>query len=92
MDPSNTALGAYGFASFTGAPAGGMSLGTSGTMPETALGVSGNIPGPALPALPINWHNPLFWLLILALVWSGYIYGAFDIGFKKLGSGKLKLG
>lgn len=92
MDPSNTALGAYGFSSYSGVPAGGMSLGVTGTMPETALGVSGNVPGASLPSLPINWHNPLFWLLILALVWSGYVYGAFDIGFKNLGSSKFKLG
>lgn len=87
MDPSNTASGAYGFSTWTAAPAGGMAI-----MPETNVGVSGNVPGPALPSLPINWHNPLFWLLMLALVWSGYVYGAFDIGFKKLGSGRLKLG
>ena len=87
MDPSNTAGGAYGFSSWSQATPGGMAV-----MPETAVGVSGTVPGAALPSLPLNWHNPLFWLLVLALVWSGYIYGAFDVGFKKLGSSSFKVG
>jgi hypothetical protein len=61
-------------------------------MPETQVGVTGDVPGPALPKLPLNWHNPLFWLLILALVWSGYVYGGFNVGMKKLGGGSFKLG
>lgn len=87
MDPSQLASGAYGFSSWTPALPGGLAI-----MPETHVGVTGNVPGASLPSLPVNWHNPLFWLLLLALVWSGYVYGAFDIGFKKLGSGKIKIG
>ena len=87
MDSSYTAGGAYGFNAWTQSLPGGMAV-----MPETAVGVSGDIPGAVLPKLPLSWHNPLFWLLVLALVWSGYVYGAFDIGFKKLGSSSIKVG
>jgi len=87
MDSSYTANGAYGFTGYTTATPGGVAV-----MPETNIGVSGSVPGGVLPKLPINWHNPLFWLLLFALAWSGYVYGAFDVGFKKLGSTSIKLG
>lgn len=87
MDTSYTAGGAYGFNAWTPATPGGVAV-----MPETAVGVSGDVPGPSLPSLPFSWHNPLFWLLALALLWSGYVYGAFNIGIKKIGRSSLKLG
>jgi len=87
MDSSYTAGGAYGYSSYTPSLPGGVAI-----MPETNVGVTGNIPGAVLPKLPLGIHNPLFWLLMLALVWSGYVYGAFDIGFKKLGSSSIKVG
>lgn len=87
MDNSHTASGAYGFNAWTPAVPGGVAV-----MPETSVGVSGDVPGPSLPKLPFSWHSPLFWLLLFALAWSGYVYGAFDVGFKKVGSGGLKLG
>lgn len=87
MDSSYTAGGAYGFMSYTPSTPGGVAV-----MPETSVGVSGDVPSNVLPKLPLSWHNPLFWLLVLALVWSGYVYGAFDIGFKKLGSNSFKVG
>lgn len=86
MDPS-TASGAYGFNAWTPAHPGGVAV-----MPETQVGVSGDIPGPALPSLPLSWHNPLFWVLFLALILSGYLYGGFDIGLKKVGNLSLKGG
>ena len=86
MDPS-TASGAYGFTGYTPVTPGGVAI-----MPETSVGVSGNIPSGVLAKLPIGHQNPLFWLLLLALVWTGYVYGAFDIGFKKLGSTSIKVG
>lgn len=86
MDPY-TASGAYGFSGWTPATPGGVAI-----MAETAVGQSGDIPGAALPNLPFNWHNPLFWLLVLALAWSGYVYGAFDVGFRKVASGSIKIG
>ena len=87
MDSSYTAGGAYGYSAWSPSLPGGMAI-----MPETSVGVSGDIPGAVLPKLPLGIHNPLFWLLVLALVWSGYVYGAFDIGFKKLGSSSIKVG
>ena len=84
---SHTALGAYGFTGYTPSAPGGVAV-----MPETQVGVSGDIPGPALPKLPLLGSNPLFWLLALALIWSGYVYGAFDVGFKKIGSSSFKVG
>ena len=87
MDSSYTAGGAYGFNGYTQTIPGGMAV-----MPETSVGVSGDVPAGVLPKLPLGTSSPLFWLLVLALVWSGYVYGAFDIGFKKLGRGSLKVG
>ena len=84
---AQTANGAYGFNAWTPATPGGVAI-----MPETAVGNSADVPGPALPSLPFSWHNPLFWLLLLVLTWSGYVYGAFDIGVKKIGSTSVKLG
>jgi hypothetical protein len=87
MDPSTTAFGAYGFNSWSPAVPGGVAV-----MPETSIGVSTDIPGAVLPKLSIGHHNPLFWLLLLVLVWTGYVYGAFDVGFKKIGSTSIKVG
>lgn len=84
---SMTANGAYGFNGWTPSQPGGVAI-----MPETHVGNTGNVPSPALPSLPLNWHNPLFWILALFLVWSGYVYGAFDVGFRKIGSTSLKVG
>ncbi len=82
-----TANGAYGFSSWSPAAPGGVAI-----MPETSVGHTGDVPGASLPSLPLNWHNPLFWVAALFLVWSGYVYGAFDVGFKKIGSTSLKVG
>jgi hypothetical protein len=80
---SMTAGGAYGFSAWNPSPQ---------QIPETQVGVSGDIPGGALPSLPINWHNPLFWVVALFLVWSGYVYGAFDVGVKKIARTSFKVG
>jgi hypothetical protein len=42
--------------------------------------------------LPITWNNPLFWLLLLFLVWSGYIFFGFNFGIKKVFKESLKVG
>ena len=86
MDPQ-TAGGAYGFNAWTPAMPGGIAI-----MPETQIGVSGNVPGPALPNLPLIGNNPLLWLLALVLIWSGYVYGAFDVGFKNIARTGVKVG
>jgi hypothetical protein len=83
-----TASGAYGFGSWTPATPGGVAV-----MPETQLGTTGNIPGAVLSkftAHPAN--NPLFWLLAAALIWTGYVYGGFDVGVKNLFGTKTRVG
>lgn len=89
MDP-NTAVGAYGFGSYTPATPGGLAI----APPVTSFGgpTGDNVPGVALPNLPIHWDNPLFWLLILVLIWTGYIFGSFNVGVKKIASIGAKVG
>ena len=88
----NTAASAYGFAS--GPPT------DTSVKPETSVGTGLDSAAGALPPLPLHWGNPLFWLLILVLVFSGWLFGAFNIGgsagIKKIGraggSAKFKVG
>lgn len=86
MDPQ-TANGAYGFSTWTQAVPGGMAI-----MPETHIGASGDVPSAVLPKLPLIGNNPLMWLLAFGLIWSGYVYGAFDIGFKNIAKTGVKVG
>ena len=86
MDPS-TATGAYGFGSYTPAVPGGVSI-----QPETQLGAIGEIPGAVLTKTGLGHQNPLFWILVFALVFTGYLYGGFDIGIKRIGRETLKVG
>jgi hypothetical protein len=86
VDPS-TAQGAYGFNSWTTAQPGGMAI-----MPETQVGSSGEIPGAVMSKLPLHSGSPLFWLLILVLVWTGYLYGGFNFGIKKVVKGSFGVG
>ncbi len=86
----NTAFGAYGF--LGGAPVDASVKG------ETSVGVSLDTPsGGAVPGLPLHWGNPLFWLLIAVLIFSGWIFGGFSFGakggVKRIGSagGNLKV-
>jgi hypothetical protein len=79
-----TAFGAYGFNSHTSAYPGG-----GATLPMTDVG-AGNIPSGVLPKLGFGPSNPLFWVLILFLIITGYLTFGFDLGFKKIGS--LKVG
>lgn len=86
FDP-NTASGAYGFGSWTPSVPGGMAI-----MPETQVGESGNVPGAVMGKLPLHTGNPLFWLLLLVLIWTGYIYGGFNFGVKKIFKGSVGVG
>jgi len=79
---------AYGFNSWTPATPGGVAV-----MPETQIGTTGQIPGTVLTKLTANpSKNPLFWLLVAALVWTGYVYGGIDFGVKNLGRTKTRVG
>ena len=55
-------------------------------MAETSVGSNVDIPF-SPNSLGIGISNPLFWLLVLALVFTGWIFGAFDFAFgvKKVG-------
>lgn len=79
-----TAVGAYGFQAYSQAYPGGAAV-----MPSTDVG-TGNVPSGVLPKFGFGHQNPLFWLLILFLVITGYLTFGFDIGIKKIGD--LKLG
>ena len=85
MDP--TARGSYGFNSWTTSVPGGLAV-----MAETQTGSSGAVAGAALGPLPLHWNNPLFWLLALFLVFTGWVYLGADFGIKRLGSASFKAG
>jgi len=87
LDNPLTASSAYGFSAWTPSVAGGTAV-----MPETNLGATGDVPSLALPDIPLLGGNPLFWLLVLFLIWTGYVYGAFDVGIKKIGKAGVKVG
>lgn len=80
----HTAVSAYGFQAYTPAYPGGASV-----LPSTESG-DGNIPSGVLPRMSFGHQNPLFWVLIILLVVTGYLTFGFDIGLKKVGA--LKLG
>ena len=92
MDP-NTAVGAYGYNAYSPSVPGGVAI-----MPETQLGGNSqpggaivNIPGQVLSKIgPHPAQNPLFWVLVIALIWTGYVFGGFSIGggVKKVGRGR----
>lgn len=82
-----SAAGAYGFGSWTPASPGGVAI-----MAETQVGATGDIPGGALPKLPFHWGNPLFWLLALVLIFTGWVYGAVNFNVRKLGGASARVG
>ncbi len=75
-----TAADAYGFQSYSPAFPGGLVV-----APQTDQGGGEGIPAIALPKLPFGNQNPMFWLLVLLLVITGYVSGGFNVGVKKLG-------
>jgi hypothetical protein len=79
MDFSASAAGAYGYQHGAN-PVGDI-------MAETSVGANADIPfSPS--SLGIGTSNPLFWLLLLALIFTGWVFGAFDFAFgvKKVGN------
>lgn len=83
MDAMN-AYTAYGYS--------GLMPSRADVAPETQTGTGIGIPAGAIPKLPLGWNNPLFWLLVLFLIFSGYLYGGFSIGLKRIGSNTVKIG
>ena len=79
----STAAGAYGYV-HGGHPVGEI-------MAETNVGADAALGIDSLP-LGLGTQNPLFWLLILFLIFTGWIFGAFDFGAKNVGSVAVKVG
>lgn len=81
-----TAAGAYGFQSYTPAYPGGLAVARA-----TDMGAAGM---PAEVSLPLGFgpNNPLFWILILFLIITGYVSAGFNLGVKKLFSVGGKVG
>lgn len=91
MDP-NTAAGAYGFGAYSPATPGGLAI----APPVTQLGGDHPMetpPGIVLPDM-FGGHidHPLFWFLILVLVFTGYVFGSFDVGIKRVVRAGVKVG
>jgi hypothetical protein len=87
MDQFSTAAGAYGFA-HGNSPVGDI-------MAETSVGANVDASMPSITGgapLGFGVNNPLFWLLILFLVFTGWIFGAFDFGVKRVGNVKVGVG
>lgn len=45
-----------------------------------------------LPQGVPHFDHPLFWLLILALIFTGYVFGVFEVGVKHIGDVKVNVG
>ena len=76
-----TAYEAYGFS-------GGQPSNPS-VVPETSVGSGLDMPNTGVK-LPLHWGNPLFWLLVGVLIFTGWLYGGFNLGgsagIRKIGS------
>ncbi len=78
-----TAAGAYGFTSYSpGVVGGGIAVA------QTSAGAAGEAVSEIGSQIGNIGHtnNPLFWLLVLALIFTGYIFGVFEVGVKHIGS------
>ena len=82
-----TARGAYGFSGWSPTHPGGTAM-----IAETQIGSSGDIPAMVSGSLPLNWHNPLFWLLALFLLFTGWIYAGAELGVRRIGDVKVRAG
>lgn len=81
-----TAAGAYGFISYTPAYPGGLAVANATAIMDQGM--------PAEVSLPLGLgpQNPLFWILILVLIFTGYITAGFNVGIKRLVSLGGKIG
>lgn len=83
----STASDAYGFISYTPAYPGGLAVANA-----TDVGNGAGVPHEVTKSLGLGTSNPLFWVLILVLVITGYLTVGFDFGLKKVFKGGLKIG
>lgn len=80
-----TAAETYGFISYTPAYPGGLAV-------QNSTGVQDQFPSEIAPKLGFGHQNPLFWVLVLVLILTGYVSAGFNVGFKKIGSFGAKIG
>lgn len=81
-----TATDAYGFISYTPAYPGGLAVASA-----TDLQMQG-IPHEIQQKLGFGHSNPLFWVLILILIITGYATLGFNVGIKKIFKAGAKVG
>jgi len=81
-----TATDAYGFISYTPAYPGGLAVANATDIQQQG------IPHEIHTPLGFGTSNPLFWVLILVLVITGYATVGFNFGLKKVFKGGLKVG
>lgn len=89
MDPiaSQTAVDVYGFRAYTPAYPGGLAVSSGFGDNQNEAGVQ-----QVTAKLGLGHQNPLFWLLILLLIVTGYLTLGFDFGVKKIGKIGASLG
>jgi hypothetical protein len=90
----NTAQSLYGYAVRKGGylPEGPVLTDVASTREINTSATGKTVGGMNLVHHALGWQNPLFWVLILALVIVGYLTFLFDIGVKNVGKEKLELG
>lgn len=81
-----TATDAYGFISYTPAYPGGLAVAAATDLQQQG------IPHEIQQKLGFGHSNPLFWVLILVLIITGYASLGFNVGIKKLFKGGVKVG
>lgn len=87
MTMGYTAQDTYGFRSWSPATPGGIAV-----MAETQIGEGHELSGAVMGRLPLGINNPLFWVLVGVLVFTGWLYLGGSFGIKKIGSASLKVG
>lgn len=81
-----TATESYGFISYTPAFPGGLAVANA-----TDIAQQG-IPHEIETPFGLGPSNPLFWVLVLVLIITGYATVGFNVGLKRVFKGGLKVG
>lgn len=81
------ALDAYGYRAGPPSTPGGAAI-----VAETQIGQGHELSAAVMGKMPFGVDNPLFWLLVLFLVFTGWIYLGGSFGIKRIGSISAKVG
>lgn len=81
-----TAADAYGFISYTPAYPGGLAVANATDI------VNSGVPAAVSTKLGFGTSNPLFWVLVLVLIITGYATVGFNVGIKRVFKGGIKVG